>query len=266
MRPTPTTAPAHRVHGRALLFLGLLFAGLAAPHAVRAQRSNDALRPLATRAELEVAGTRLRERTPPDAKTLVALRALEERLVTGDFRAGDLILLDVPGEVALTDTFSVDPELSLRLPSPTVGSLPLKGVLRAELEPLLKQYIGRFVDGTNVRARSLVRVAVEGEVGRAGYYAVPVDAPLADVIMAANGLTREADLRRVRIMRNGKAVMQHDDVRAALAGGWTAADVPLRPGDSIEIGRGRGTTEGRLRFTWLLVSLAGGVYGLTRAF
>ena len=57
--------------------------------------------------------------------------ALRARLRDGDFRGGDRIVLSVRGDSALTDTFTVHPGRTLRLPN--LPELPLQGVLRAEL-------------------------------------------------------------------------------------------------------------------------------------
>jgi protein involved in polysaccharide export with SLBB domain len=188
------------------------------------------------------------------------------RLEHGDLRAGDLILLEVYDEPMLTDTFAVSPEITLRLPPPVGREVPLRGVLRVELEEHLRAQLARFVRTPFVRARPLIRLALEGEVARAGFYAVPADARLADVLMTAGGVTAAGDLRKLRLTRAGRTLFDGARARDAVATGWTVDDARLRDGDAIIVGRGRGDLEGRLRFLWLTVSLAGGLYGLSQLF
>ncbi len=246
--------------------LVLLATASAAQPAVALPDEAALTRPLATRAELLEAIDRLEKIPAPDERISAMKASGLRRLEFGDLRPGDLVLVEVPDEVALSDTFALDAAGELRLPSPTVGAISLKGLLRSEVVEAVTRHIARFVVVQGVRVRPLMRIAIEGEVVRAGYYAVPLDATLTDVLMAADGITRDADLRRVRIARDGRTFVDREGVRAAFAAGSTVDDAQLKEGDSIEVGRGRGMLEGRLRFTWLLVSLAGGVYGLSRAF
>jgi protein involved in polysaccharide export with SLBB domain len=221
-----------------------------------------AARLLATRADLEAAAQRL-ERDGAGA-LLARVRA---RLADGDFAPGDRVLLDVRDEPALSDTFEVGPARELTLPSPTVGTLSLHGVLRSEFEPRVTEYLGQFLQRPVVRARPLLRLSIQGEVVRAGFYGVPADAVLADALMAAGGTTKDADMRKMRIERDGEAVWRGRPLQEAVASGRTLDQAFLRDGDQIVIAKRKtGGFEGNLRFLWIVVSLAGGVYGLSRAF
>jgi hypothetical protein len=209
-------------------------------------------RALATREELQAA---LEDAGASD----VAVR-IRSRLDEGDFRRGDRIALMVQAESTLTDTFTVGAGPELMLPPPTTGSLSLKGVLRSELQKKLTEYVGRFRNNPIVRAQPLIRIAVQGEVARGGIYAVPADAQLADALMAAGGTTEYAKANKVTIARNGRAFWE-----------GTAFDTDLdvlgvRDGDQIVVGStrpGRGTDN--LRIAALIISIAGGLYGLSRA-
>lgn len=209
-------------------------------------------RPLATRAELQAA---LQGAGASDA----AVR-IKTRLSEGDFRRGDRIALMVQAESTLTDTFTVASGPELMLPPPTTGALSLKGVLRSELQTKLTEYIGRFRNNPVVRAQPLLRIAVQGEVERGGIYAVAADAQLADALMAAGGTTEYAKANRVTIARNGRAFWQ-----------GTAFDTDLdalgvRDGDQIVVGSTRpGRAADNLRVAALIISIAGGLYGLSRA-
>jgi protein involved in polysaccharide export with SLBB domain len=235
---------------RSFAILGSLLL-LAAP-AVAQDDDKPADRPLATREELQAA---LQKAGASEA----AVR-IKSRLTDGDFRRGDQIVLMVQGEAALTDTFTVGTGSDLMLPPPTVGSLSLKGVLRSELEPKLTEYISRFRNNSVVRAQPLMRLSIQGEVAKAGVYAVPVDARLGDAVMAAGGTTQFAKPNKISIERNGRRIMEGASLEADID------HLNLQDGDQIVVDSKRpGGGTDALRMTALLVSIAGGLYGLSRA-
>jgi polysaccharide export outer membrane protein len=212
--------------------------------------------PLATRQQLE----ELARRGGPHTTEA------QQRLKEGDFRPGDLIRIAVQAESTLTDTFTVTRDRALDLPSPVVGSLPLAGVLRAELEPKTVEFIGRFVQNAQVRAWPLVRISIQGEVARAGVYGIEPDAVISDAVMAAGGATASADLRKIRIERDGKKLYEGKDIERAVRERRTINDAALQDGDRIIVSRRGGTTTENLRFVYLITAVAGGIYGLTRIF
>lgn len=214
-------------------------------------------RPLASRAALEaLAGRLAADRSERAQALLVQVRA---RLTDGDFHQGDRVLLEVQGEPALTDTFTVGAGSELVLPPPTVGAMPLRGVLRVEVDSVLTAYVRRFVENALVRAEPLIRLSIQGEVARAGVYGVPADAKLGDALMAAGGTTQRANMRKLRIERTGERI--RDGASLEL----TIDAAHLKDGDQIVVA-GHGGLNENLRFLWLVVSIAGGVYGLSRAF
>lgn len=244
----------------------VIAAGVAlfAPEAIRAQNPDEtlALRPMASRAELDTLAQRL---ATSDRDGL--LGRVRQRLDQGDFRPGDLVIIEVQGETALTDTFTVGRALELRLPPPTNGDLSLRGVLRAELEERVQAYVARFLRQPVVRAQPTLRLAVQGEVENAGYYGVPADALVPDALMAAGGLTPTADMRKFKIVRGGRTILEGEELAAVIASRTSLDDAGIRDGDQFVIPKGRtGGVVENLRFVWLLVSLTGGVYGLSRLF
>lgn len=224
----------------------------AGPLAAQDDPRKVADRALATREELKTA---LASAGASD----VAMR-IKSRLDEGDFHRGDRIALMVQAESTLTDTFTVGSGAELILPPPTTGSVSLKGVLRSELQTKMAEYIGRFKNNPIVRAQPLIRIAVQGEVANGGIYAVPADAQLADALMAAGGTTQYAKENKVTIARNGRAYWE-----------GTAFDTDLdalgvKDGDQIVVGSTRpGRGVDNLRVAALIISIAGGLYGLSRA-
>jgi protein involved in polysaccharide export with SLBB domain len=237
---------------RIWVVVGGLWALLGAAPLV-AQDDSPVDRPLATREELQAAMQR--------AGASEEAAQIKARLAEGDFRRGDRIALMVQGEQALTDTFTVGSGADLMLPPPTVGSLSLKGVLRSEIEPKLAEYVRRFRTNAVVRASPLLRLSIQGEVAKPGVYSVPADGRLADALMAAGGTTQFAKPNKASVERNGRKMWQGSSFETDLD------ELRVKDGDQIVVDSsrpGRGTDN--LRVAALLISIAGGLYGLSRAF
>jgi protein involved in polysaccharide export with SLBB domain len=160
--------------------------------------------------------------------------AIRARLRDGDVQAGDQIALIVEGQQALSDTFTVRSGGVLFLPQ--IGDISVAGLLRSEVEGRLREQLARYIRDPVVRARPLVRLAVEGEVRSPGYYVVPADALLTDVLMAAGGPTSNGSLARLRIDRGGQPVWQGQALNDAIAQGRTLDVMGVHPGDRIYMG------------------------------
>jgi protein involved in polysaccharide export with SLBB domain len=254
----------------ALAFASTLALPFVSGAAAQPPDTSAVAKPLADRASLEEL-VRALENGGLTELSVEARRSVLERtrtrLENGDFRAGDLVWIEVQGEPALTDTFDVAPGPELRLPAPAVGTLAMEGVLRTEAEAHIRDYLTQFVRDPVVRVRPLLRISVQGEVEHAGFHAVPADAIIVDAITAAGGTTANANMDELRIERAGEEIWEGDALREAMAAGRTIDDMRLRNGDQIVIGRrNEGGLQNNLRFLWVIVSLAGGIYGLSRAF
>lgn len=183
------------------------------------------------------------------------------RLGSGALRVGDRIVLSVESEPTLTDTFTVRPGPSIDLP--VLGTIQLAGVLREDVESHLTTEIGRFIKNPVVRAQTLVRIAVLGEVATPGFFALPANALLSDAITHAGGPTRDAEMKKLHISRRGTTVQQGENLRSALAAGWTLDDLRLQAGDELIIPRRR-DSERTVRMISLLVAIPLTVLALTR--
>lgn len=154
---------------------------------------------------------------------------IRQRLKDGDVQAGDQIAVFVEGQAALSDTFTVRAGSLLFLPQ--IGDVPLSGLLRSEVEDRLREHLARYIRNPVVRARPLVRVAVEGQVGKPGYYVIPADAPVTDVVMTAGGPAPNTSMSRLRIERNGVPLWQGQALQEAIAQGRTIDAMGIHPGD-----------------------------------
>lgn len=184
---------------------------------------------------------------------------IRQRLQEGDFRAGDRILLDVRGESAMSGEFTVEPGRTITLPE--VGAISVAGVLRSELERHLRQELSRFLQNPVLTARSLIRVAILGEVGNPGFFSLPASLVLEDVVMEAGGPTRSANLDRIRIERAGQAIWRDGALQQAMLDARTLDQLSLQAGDRIVV-PSRGPPAWRTTLT--ILTTAGSVLYLYR--
>jgi protein involved in polysaccharide export with SLBB domain len=233
----------------------LLFAGAATAQRVVQRMQPEAGPAYATRAMLE---QDLRSARDHDAAGLI-----RARLDSGDFRPGDRILLVVEGEKELSDTFTVGMGADLTLPQ--IGVVPLASVLRAELPDRLTQVLRRYLRNPVIHVRSMIRVSVEGEVNRPGFYAISPETPLMDAFNAAGGLTREARLQKMRVERDGAIVLSGRDLERAVRRGRSLDALNLRAGDQVYIPRRAGFTRAAEVIT-LLASVTTAIYALIHIF
>ena len=159
---------------------------------------------------------------------------IRARLEEGDFRAGDRIVLRLAGEPDLfPDTVLVERGAVITLPN--IGQISVYGVLRNELQNYLTTEIGRFLRNPELTAQSLVRLSVQGAVGRPGFYVFPAEMLLADVMMAAGGPGQSSKLDAIRIRRGEEVLMRGGEVQMALDEGRSLDQLGLRAGDELNV-------------------------------
>lgn len=241
-----TLAPTCGVGGRAaraaLAVVALALA--AAPGS--AQSSMGDMRRQATRAEIETAAKAAEAASAraPDEKARRKLQAdaaaLRQRLSNGDFVPGDRILLWVEGDTVRSDTFTV--RIDRRLPLPEIGDISLHGVLDSELEPFLRQELGKYIKPLApatelvVTATPLVRLQVGGAVPQPNFYTVPVDQSITDLFTMAGGTGGLTSAFDKTVVRRGSSVfMSAREFAEAVRQGKTVGDMALRDGDEIYV-------------------------------
>jgi len=165
--------------------------------------------------------------------------AIRERLDAGDFRVGDRVVLRVEGYPEFPDTLLVEP--GPRVSLPTLGTISLHGVLRSELQAHLTEEIGRYIRNPNLEARSLIRISIQGEVGSPGFYVVPANALLSDILMLAGGMSGDANLRSMRIERGTQRIWEGEVLQEMLVEGRTLDQLNVRAGDQIVVPERRGS-------------------------
>lgn len=162
---------------------------------------------------------------------------IRKRLATGDFQAGDRIVLSYISDIPHTDTLVVRSGQTLALPAN--ASLSLEGVLRSELRPKVEAEVLKYIKAVEIEVTPLTRVGILGEVAHPGYFALRSDVPLADAIMTAGGPTATADVERTEIRRGKDVVHSADETRQAIATGLTIDQFGLSAGDDIVVARRR---------------------------
>lgn len=185
-----------------------------------------ASRQFETRAELE-ARAQAAEREQRTSEAWL----LRSRLQKGDFQEGDRIVVVIEASSAASDTMQVRAGNVLQFPQ--MGALALTGVLRSELTDAVRNHLATYLTTRNVRATPLLPIAVLGMVQQPGYYYLPADIVLRDVIMRAGGPSGSSDLSKVVIRRGGQVIWTSQDVSAALSDGLSLDALHLRAGDEV---------------------------------
>ncbi len=191
-----------------------------------------------TRVELEELMERIQENLASTAYSQQLRGQLERnaqliqrRLDQGDFQVGDRIVFQVEGEPEMSDTLVV--RSGQRVSIPLVGDLSLQGALRSELEEHLAEHVAQYVREPRVRAQSLIRISVLGEVEAPGFYVVPAEFLVTDVLMAAGGPTREAKLQDLRVERGDERIWAGELLQEAVIQGRTLDHLNIQAGDRI---------------------------------
>lgn len=219
---------------RVLLAGAFLLAGLATTATAQGVDVSGP-HPLATRAQLEKQLASL----PADEKNSEVAKVIKNRLANGDFLPGDRIQLVVVGDTSFSKAFSVRPDTTIELPN--IDPISLHGVLRSELDDYLDQKLRKYLTDPDVQARSLIRLAVVGEVARPGFYDLPPDAAASEVIVVAGGLTGAGDPQRTVVKRDNETLYTKYQVRQFYIDGSSLDEMGLRTGDQFNVGR-RGST------------------------
>jgi len=186
---------------------------------------------------------------------------IRERLENGDFQMGDRILIRVDSEPQLSDTFTVQAGPALELPQ--LGTVSLHGVLRAELASHLQTQLARYLRNPVVQVELLVRLLVDGDVARPGYYSVAPRQALTDVLAQAGGLGSRAKPSGMRVERGSQLIWGGQPLQDALARGYSLDQLNLRAGDRLLVPT-RGDAERTWRIIGIAVTLPVAIYSLTR--
>lgn len=183
----------------------------------------------ATRSELEAIAAH-----PPKGMSQADLSVVQQRLATGDFNVGSRVLIEVQGDTMYSDTFTVRTGRMLVLPS--LPPLSLEGVLRSESDSVITSFLAKYLRNPEVRVTPLMRIGILGGVTRPGYYDVPSQTLLSEVVMSAGGLSPTGDMKKTKVLRGNDEVLSPKATNLAIANGSTLDIMNLQSGDNLDVG------------------------------
>lgn len=168
--------------------------------------------------------------------------AIRQRLVDGDLHTGDPVLIAIVGDETLSKVYVVTPNRTLLLAG-TI-EIPLKGVLRSELERYVTTELQKYLREPNIRVTTSMRIQLSGAVARVGFFNVPAGMPLTDVLMspsAGGGVSGNSRFEKSTILRGDKVIVDAKAFKAALGSAKTLDELNVQAGDEIRIGTKSGS-------------------------
>lgn len=142
---------------------------------------------------------------------------------------GDVVKVAVWQEKDLTGKFVVDPKGVVVLP--LVGARNVTGRPWARVKDELLAAYRVELANPSIDITPLRRVYVLGEVNKPGPYDLDPAMSLAGAVAMAEGTNSEGNLKNIKVVRDGKVVLDGVSVESALA------QVNVRSGDQIFVGR-----------------------------
>jgi protein involved in polysaccharide export with SLBB domain len=183
----------------------------------------------ATRAELEGIAAR-----PPKGMSPADLASVQSRLAVGDFAVGDKVQIDVQGDATYSGTFPVREGRLLALPS--LPTLSLEGVLRSEADSVISLFLAKYIRDPQVTVTPLIRIGILGGVNLPGYYDVPAQSLLSEMVMSAGGLGAFGQMKRSKVNRGNEEVLDSKAVSVAITNASTLDVLNLQSGDNFNVG------------------------------
>jgi protein involved in polysaccharide export with SLBB domain len=156
--------------------------------------------------------------------------------VTASMRVGDVLQIRIWPDSSLGGSFVVEESGMVHLPA--LGEVRAAGVPLPELRAQLRQLYREALRSPSISVTPLYRVSVLGAVQRPGLYHVDPTQSLFDVISLAGGFRDNADLRRLRVVRDDGVVQVN--ARRTLEQGGTDLALALRSGDRVLVPQARG--------------------------
>ena len=161
----------------------------------------------------------------------------------GTVRPGDLLKLTVYKQPDLSGTVLIDPFGNVDIPG--IGSFPVAGLTPQQLKERFRQRLTEVVTNPDFVVTPQIRIWMLGEVGTQGLIPVEPGTTLIQALALAGGATERADLKRTRVIRDGKEFVV--DLEAGLRGGG-AGRIVLFSNDVVTVDRRRGFTRENVAF------------------
>ncbi|MDR2196104.1 MAG: SLBB domain-containing protein, partial [Gallionellaceae bacterium] len=158
--------------------------------------------------------------------------------VTPDYMIGpgDELVIKGWGQVDIDVRAVVNRNGEINLPQ--VGTINVAGVHYEDLQPYLKNAVGRvfrnFDLSVTLGTLRSIQVFVVGQARSPGTYTVSSLSTLVNALFVSGGPSKKGSMRHIQVKRNGKVVTEFDLYDLLLNGDKTK-DVSLQPGDVIYI-------------------------------
>ncbi len=148
-----------------------------------------------------------------------------------NFQIGEAMRIDVPAdpESFLNGVYPLDAMGMAELP--IVGKIVIAGKTRQNVETYLGNVWTPYLRDTHLFAKPVIRIGVLGNVHEPGYYYVPPDAVIWDLIKEAGGPPLPGKIREAAHLRHGKPV--NDNLIAAISDRKTLREAGIASGDDI---------------------------------
>lgn len=187
---------------------------------------------------------------------------IRTRLDEGDIRPADQISVRILGVEGLSGTYVVTPARTLALPSRT--EIPMRGILRSEVQDYLTKQFGRYVNDPVLTASTSIRISLFGALGKPGFYQAPASTLLSEEIMKdGGGPAPNVDWKKSTIQRGERIIVDGPEFVLAVQNGMTLDQLNIQAGDVIHLAEKPSSG-----FFWRVVgavsALAGVVYLVVR--
>jgi len=153
--------------------------------------------------------------------------------------AQDVLKIDVWKEEQLTRTVPVRPDGKITLP--LLNDVQAAGLTPMELAGVISEQLKKYINGpqvtvsvTEINSR---RVYVNGEVTKAGAYALLPHMTVLQVLSSSGGFTQFARVKNIYVLRteSGKQTKLPFNYKEAISGKNDAQNIELQPGDVIVV-------------------------------
>jgi len=179
--------------------------------------------------------------TPAAAPATIPAQApnVDTTTSTLAIRPGDVVKIQVWGHEELSGEFPVDENYNLLFP--LVGSINVRNVTVSQLRERLNTELSQLFQRPFFTLTPMFRVAVLGEVYKPGLYSVDPTLTVFDLLALAGGPTRQANEKKLQLIRGGEAV--HVSLEPEAMARSTLRELGVRSGDQLVMGRATFTRE-----------------------
>lgn len=170
----------------------------------------------------------------------------------GVLRSGDAVKIAVFRDSELTGEYLIDSRGQLQIPG--LGVIQAAGLDPDQLKTSIRQALIQLgTTNPQIAVQPLVRVSVLGEVRSPALYPVDPGISLIQLLTIAGGPTPNANLRRTRVVREGRVF--EVDLESALTGS-ASGRVVLYSNDVVVVPKKTGFTRETLQFVLGLTTTA----------